>query len=270
MSVVTLLTDFGTADEYVGVMKGVLLSVNPHVTIVDLCHHLSPQDLEGAAYMLAAAYRYFPPDTVHVAVVDPGVGSQRAIVALQVEQHYFVGPDNGLFTLVIAHGAVRRAVQVANQALFLQPVSQTFHGRDIMAPVAGYLAQGKDILDLGPPVDPNSLARLVLPTARIVRPGLLVGIVTSVDRFGNLITNIRQADLALLGLHAGLQALEVHVGTTRIAGLSDAYSKAQIQQALALVGSRGYLEIAVNQGHAARRLAVRRGDQVKVICSIEK
>lgn len=266
MSVVTLLTDFGIEDEYVGVMKGALLTASPQVTIVDLCHHIRPQDLQGAAHMLAAACRYFPPGTVHVAVVDPGVGSRRSIVALQVDQHYFVGPDNGIFTLVIDQGTVRQAVKVTKQELFLQPLSHTFHGRDIMAPVAAFLAEGKKILDLGTQVDQIDLTRLALPTPKREGPGILVGIITAIDRFGNLITNIRPADLEPLYKHAGSKGLEIHVGSARIVGLSDAYSKVQTQQPLALVGSRGYLEIAVNQGHAARCLVVMPRDQIKVTC----
>jgi hypothetical protein len=261
MRLISLLTDFGTRDEYVGVVKGVILTRNPNAVVVDISHALDPQDVPGAALMLKAAYPYFPQSTLHVVVVDPGVGSRRAVVALALEDGpLFLAPDNGVLTLVLQDPRPKAAVRVENSAFFLAPVSRTFHGRDIFAPVAAALAGGAPLERLGPPVAAGDLVRLDLPAARPAGANALDGAVVAVDRFGNLITNIA-AGLLGAGAHPHLQ---VEIGGHRIQGLASAYADAAPRRPVALIGSRGTLEIAVNCGNAAETLAVGRGAAVRV------
>ena len=248
--VVALLTDFGHADAYVGVMKGVLLSVCPEARVVDLSHEVAPQDVAGAAFLLEGACGYFPDRTIFVCVVDPGVGSERRIVAVETRRHVFLAPDNGLLGFLADEA--KRIVRVENRACFLNPVSRTFHGRDIFAPVAGRLAKGLDPARLGPRT--ASLRTLDLPEPKAVAGGL-EGRVLAIDRFGNLITNIRAGRLA---------AAEIRIGRARIAGVKGTYADAAPGELLAVVGSTGRLEISVNRGHAAERLGVRVGDRVRV------
>ena len=259
---VTLLTDFGLQDEYVGVMKGVILSLASNAQIVDLCHQVAPQDVRGGALLLAGAYRFFPPGTVHVAVVDPGVGGQRRIVCLRAGGFLFLAPDNGLLTPILTqHPDQVAAWSVENPAYFLQEVSATFHGRDIFAPVAGRLCQGLDPACLGPQIAPGDLAQLPLPRPRVTSRGI-VGQVVHVDRFGNLATNIT-ADLLRQGL-AGAPSLTVRLGDTAISGIATSYHQVPIGQPLALIASRGTLEIAVREGSAAARFQAGVGAEVRV------
>ena len=184
---ITLLTDFGTRDAYVGSLKGVILSLNPEVRLVDLSHEVDPQDIRAGAFMLAEAAAYFPPGTIHLAVVDPGVGSRRRALAARCRGHYWVGPDNGLFHLIFNRAPDLAMVSLENPAYFRPRVSATFHGRDIFAPVAAHLSLGVDLDDFGPRVtDPVSLA---FPEPEF-GPETIQGEIISVDRFGNLISNI--------------------------------------------------------------------------------
>jgi len=160
MSILTLLTDFGTEDAYVGMMKGVILSINPQAVIIDITHQIDPQDLIQAAYIIKSSYRYFPEGTVHLLVVDPGVGSDRAIVALEMMGHIFLAPDNGVLTLLMDEGETDSIVSVENTRYFLESVSRTFHGRDIFAPVGAHLCRGLDIKNLGSPLDQQNLVHL--------------------------------------------------------------------------------------------------------------
>jgi S-adenosylmethionine hydrolase len=266
MTIVTLLSDFGTRDEYVGVVKGVILTVAPQVTIVDIAHHIAPRDVPAAADMLAAAFPYFPSGSVHLAVVDPGVGSARRIVCAEAAGHRLLAPDNGLLTRVLAEHAVQRVHQVTNTRFFRVPVSPTFHGRDIFAPVAGHLAQGGDMAELGPALDPAGLQRLDLRIPRWAPDRRRIeGSVTAVDRFGNLITNITRRDLELLaGGAGGPGALRIRIGPHRLAGLAPCYAGVPPGHPLAVIGSRGRLEIAVNGGSAAAYFASATGKDVWV------
>jgi S-adenosylmethionine hydrolase len=252
-ALVTLLTDFGFQDHYVGVMKGVLLARAPHVRIVDLCHEVRPQDVHGAALLLAASYRSFPPATIHVVVVDPGVGSERRPLAIETPAGRFVGPDNGVFSYVLDEQPAARAVALRERRFWLPDISQTFHGRDIFAPVAAALASGVPLDALGPPVDDP--VRLAAPVAQLQEDGAWVGAVVYVDRFGNLITNLHATDLPP-------EPVVVEVGGQVIRGLSRHYAVAA--PLVALVGSMGRLEIAVPRGDAARALGVGVGAPVVV------
>ena len=190
MPVITLLTDFGVDDEYVGSMKGVVLSIAPEVTLVDISHHIDPQDIVQAAYLIASTYGYFPKNTVHLVVVDPGVGSDRSIIAVRTETQYFVAPDNGVLTFILEKERLTQAVRIENAAYFLQPVSTTFHGRDIFAPVGAHIARGVRLNELGPVEDSRNLLRIPIQRPHVTPAGELVGQVVWSDRFGNLITNI--------------------------------------------------------------------------------
>lgn len=261
MRVISLLTDFGYRDEYVGVVKGVILARNPDVVVVDISHAVAPRDVPGAALMLKAAYPYFPQSTLHVVVVDPGVGSRRAVVVLALEDGpLFLAPDNGVLTPVLQDPRPQTVVRVENSAFFLDRISRTFHGRDIFAPVAAALAGGVPPERLGPTLAVGDLVRVDLPAARRDGANAVSGAVVAVDRFGNLITNI---DAGLLGA-VDYPQLQVHIGAHRIQGLGSAYAAVAPNRPVALIGSRGTLEIAVNCGNAAKALAVGRGAAVRV------
>lgn len=250
--IITLTTDFGLRDSFVGAMKGVLLTRCPRVEIVDICHEVPPQDILAGALRLASAAPYFPVGTVHVAVVDPGVGSGRSAIALSAGGRFFVGPDNGVLTLAApADQGDRRSILIRRADLWLAHPSNTFHGRDIFAPVAAYLACGGAVGDLGPPAD--SVVELTRP--RPERAGeSLVGFVMDVDRFGNLRTNLRLEDFA------GAEVVSVQVGSALIRGLSTFYDPAR--QLVALVDSDGWLEIAAPGRNAAQLLGSNLGDRV--------
>lgn len=233
--VIALLTDFGLRDPYVGVMKGVILGICPGARIVDLCHEIPPQDVAAGARALAANAGYFPEGTIFVAIVDPGVGSERAPIALAAQDRLFVGPDNGL----LAHLDVDRAVKIQNKAVMLQTVSRTFHGRDVFAPAAAHLGRGVKLDYLGPKID--RLRDLELPEPRETRAGL-VGEVVWVDRFGNLITNIPGDRFK--------EGAAVRLGRRWIGKVVKTYSAVKPGELAALVGSSGTLEIAVRDGDA--------------------
>ena len=265
MSIITLITDFGVDDEYVGVMKGVILSINPAAIIVDITHHIEPQDLIQAAYIIKYSFKYFPEGTVHVVVVDPGVGSNRAIIALELTGHIFLAPNNGALTLLMDEGNIGSIVRVEDSRYFLESVSRTFHGRDIFAPVAAYLSKGIGIKALGAPIDKVDLERLSVKYAGISNNGELVGAVVFIDRFGNLITNIDAKSLDKFCKACKEERLEFRIGQNKIIGLSKSYESASPQSPLAIIGSRGYLEIAVNCGSASRYFMANRGDTVTVV-----
>ncbi len=253
--IVTLLSDFGLEDPYVAQMKGVVLTINPAARLVDLTHGVPPQDILRGALALEAAYRYFPAGTVHLAVVDPGVGGARRPLAVRADGHYFVGPDNGLLGFLFA-GRRARAVALRDPAFHRPAVSRTFHGRDVFAPVAAHLSLGVPLGRFGPPVrDP---VRLTWPRPRATRAGVL-GQVLLADRFGNLLTNLREADLP-----GPAAACVVEVGGARIAGLASAYSERPRGALGALVDSSGRLEIFVREGSARERLGIGPGARVRV------
>lgn len=239
MTVVTLTTDFGLRDPFVGIMKGVLATRAPGVTVIDVSHGVPPQDVMAGALVLRHAVGWFPRGSVHVAVVDPGVGSARRALCVEVDDGLLVGPDNGVLSLAFA-GSVRRAVALTEERFFLQPRSRTFHGRDVFAPVAAALATGTDPDALGPRVDDP--VRLALPVPRRDGDGLH-GEVIYVDHFGNLVTNIPET------------ALPGDAGPVSLAGVTlprvdAAYAAADPGEPVAVVNSWGLLEVAVRDGCA--------------------
>ena len=256
--VITLMTDFGTSDHYVGVMKGVILNINPHAQIVDITHTIPPQDIHGAALLIDAAYRYFPSGTIHLIVVDPGVGSHRRAIICQTETAYFICPDNGILTHIIHNEKHIRTVSVENSAYFLPQVSSTFHGRDIFAPVAAHLSRGVSMDKLGNPVrDP---VQLPIPEPKVTNE-VIMGHIIWIDTFGNLVTNISHE---MLELWAGQDRVVIHAGNAKIVHLNHAYAESAVGETLAIIGSSNRLEISVNQGDAARVLGLKRGDAITV------
>lgn len=248
--IVALLTDFGLRDPFVGAIKGVILSIHPECRIVDISHLIAPQDIREAAFALRSARRSFPRGTVFLCVVDPGVGGSRRPIAAEGGGQFFVAPDNGLLTLV---EPLQRVVRISDDQLFLKPVSRTFHGRDIFAPVAAHLARGRALSKIGAPVARIRRVRIPEP----IRKGNEVrGEVVRVDRFGNLVTNLRPADLP------GRKGLQIRIGKRRIAGLCRTYGDVPEGTLAAVIGSDGFLEIAIRGGSAARRLKVKVGARV--------
>jgi S-adenosyl-L-methionine hydrolase (adenosine-forming) len=261
LPIVTLITDFGLQDEYVGVMKGVILQYAPEARIVDISHLIPPQAIGTAAHLLRRSYRYFPAPSVHLVVVDPGVGSDRAILAIAADNHFFVGPDNGVFTTVFNHAtdiAIHR-VKAAN--LLLKNISATFHGRDIMAPVAGQLAVGLAISKVGPAIPKEKCVQL--ESAACIRlPHTLHGEVIHVDGFGNLCTNICRQDIESF---ASGREISIQIGKDFSIPLDTTYVIRDKGTVLALYDSQDHLEIAVNQGNAARQLRLSIGAKIIVL-----
>ena len=255
-AIITLTTDFGLQDAYVGSMKGVILSINPHVRIVDITHELPAHRILPAAYLLREACPRFPPGTVHVAVVDPGVGGQRTPLLLEIDDRFYVGPDNGIFGLLIEDLPFQGAWRLEEREHFLHSVSNTFHGRDVFAPVAAHLAAGTPPDAFGPATaDPSSLS---LP-AHHEETGTLRGQVVWIDRFGNCITNLTDK---VVSQWARGTSFTVHTISKKIAEISTTYESTPEGEALSLINSLGYLEVACNQARADRTLGLREGDPV--------
>lgn len=253
MTLITLTTDFDLADSYVAAMKGVILSIASDVQIVDITHQIAPQDVRAAAWVLSTAAPYFPADTVHVVVVDPGVGSVRRPIAIQAGETRFVGPDNGVFSLVLAAADRAAVVHLQNRAYWRPTVSHTFHGRDIFAPVAAHLAAGAPLASLGPPIDDPVLLALARPDQST--SGALHGEIIHVDRFGNLVSNIPG------GWLAGRE-WTIRIAGQNLEGVHSAYADVATGQLVALVSSAGTLEVALCNGNAARMLAVAAGEPI--------
>jgi S-adenosylmethionine hydrolase len=243
MPVVALLTDFGLQDHYAGALRGSILAACPEATLVDVTHDVPAHDVAAGALALDGAYPHFPAGTVFVAVVDPGVGSERRAVAIGAGRWLFVGPDNGIFTLVLDAHPPARVHLLANPELHRRPVSPVFHGRDLLGPAGARLARGMPLSEVGPRVDDP--VRLEMPRPRAV-PGGIEGVVVHVDRFGNLVTNLREADLSATGQG---EAIEARLGATRVP-LVRTYSDVPPRAPCALVGSSGRLEIALREGRA--------------------
>jgi S-adenosylmethionine hydrolase len=254
--IITLLTDFGTKDYYVASMKGVILKINPQCTLVDITHHVEPHDVEEGAFVLANAYSYFPKGTIHLCVVDPGVGGPRKPILFVTQNYSFVGPDNGLFTLALREERVKQVVALTNRKYFLTRVSTTFHGRDVFAPVVGYLSLG---------VKPNAFGNEVHSWTKLpfrkpkVEGSRLVGEVFHVDAFGNLISNIDEEQL----FHFVKEStFTISTGKRVIRGLRKGYWEGERNETIALVGSGGFLEISAKEGNAQKMLKVEKGDKI--------
>jgi S-adenosylmethionine hydrolase len=294
--ILTLTTDFGASDHYVGAMKGVILSICPRAQIVDICHDVTPFEIAEGAYVIAQAYDCFPKGTVHVVVVDPGVGTARRPILVEAAGQYFVGPDNGVLSMLYSRGK-HKVRLIANDRYFRQPVSATFHGRDIFAPVAAHVAAGIPPARMGKPIE--DYLRLEFATPRRSGERTWSGSVLKIDRFGNIVTNFHVRDFpdlhppnrALLTpnpvLHPpsrvreqaddgyasgqrplpdgrGSVAVVVTIGRRKIAALAQNYAECSPGAPFLIVGSSGFLEVSLNQGSAAKLLGCKTGDPVKL------
>jgi len=254
-SIVTLLTDFGVKDGYVASMKGVILGICPQASLVDISHMIDPQDVRSGAYLISTIYKDFPSGTIHLAVVDPGVGTERRALALKAAGQFFVGPDNGIFSLIAKEHPDYQARSLENPIYRRSRISHTFHGRDIFAPAAAHLARGAAFESLGPPCTPmlaqwSSVRRM---------KNKLQGEVIYIDHFGNIITNLQRRDVAAF---VAAKACAVTIGSQVITQIVNTYAQVEPGNAAALIGSSGYLEIAVNQASAAEILKIRTGDHI--------
>jgi hypothetical protein len=258
---ITLLTDFGTADYFVGAMKGAILSINASVRLVDITHEIPPQDVEAGAFTLLAVYRDFPEGTIHLAVVDPGVGSSRRPLLVQTGGQFFIGPDNGLFSHVCEREGDARAFHLNRERYFRRSVSRTFHGRDIFAPVAAALSLGARPAELGEEID--DYVRLAPLAPHILPGGEIEGRVIHIDRFGNCITNLTR-DLLTEEMMAAGARLSINGHTITTFRRFFAEGEADNEEPFAIRGSAGFLEIAVNRASAAARLGIRRGQSLIV------
>ena len=274
-AIITLTTDFGLADGYVAAMKGVVLGINPEAKLVDICHSIKPQNVSQAAFVLSTVYEFFPQRTIHLVVVDPGVGTERRAVILRTPAADFVAPDNGVLSYVIQQSSTKpvdasqlelgpglEAVAITKSQFWRSPVSATFHGRDIFAPVAAHLSLGSiSLADFGQAI--TSLMMLPLPRPYQAPDGALVGHIRHIDNFGNLITSIRDSDLPQKA-----QTITVEIGNQIITGLSNTYGSGE--GLLALIGSSGYLEISLKEGNASSFLKAEIGNEVKIKKSASK
>ena len=252
--IITLLTDFGYSDPYVGSMKGVVLEINPDVTLVDISHNVAPQNIHEAAFILKRAYPFFPKGTIHVVVVDPGVGSDRSIIGVKTDSYIFLAPNNGVLKYIFNnHSAV--VYQITNRNYFRKKVSQTFHGRDIFAPVAAHISKGISLDTLGQSFENYTKGIVPKPVAGNKK---ISGEILYIDRFGNGITNI---DGYLL---TGLNQIRIRVKTTMIISLSTNYADVPTGKPLALIGSGDTLEISINQGNASQQLGFGLGDKITI------
>ncbi|PIG91192.1 SAM-dependent chlorinase/fluorinase [Gloeocapsopsis sp. IPPAS B-1203] len=253
----TLLTDFGLTDIYVGVMKGIITQINPHINVIDLTHQIPPQNIAAARFCLMNAYTYFPSGTVHLGVVDPGVGSTRRAIAVEFATGFLVGPDNGIFSGVLSQTPALKAVELTNSDYWrVAQSSATFHGRDIFAPVAAHLTSGVSLDDLGGVIDVASLVKLEIPNSTIMDTSIQ-GCIQYIDGFGNLITNIPGNDMLSKQWAVIAGGVEIPGGKT--------YSEQLQGSAIALVGSHGWIEIAVNGGSARSQLHLDYLDPVQVL-----
>ncbi len=260
--IITLLTDFGHVDTYVGVMKGVIASINPNARVIDLCHEVAAQDVDGAAFLLAGSYEYFPPGTIHVAVVDPTVGGDRPAICVRSGGHYFVGPDNGIVSLACYRAGRPKVYLLDNESYSLPRRSRTFHGRDVFAPAAAHLSSGIPIEAMGPRL--TSIVRIRMPRASIGRGGVIRGRVVHVDRFGNLITNLGADIIKKAFPRTDAARLLITCAGREISGLSETYCDARPGPALALLGSHDLLEIAVRDASASSELEAGKGAKVTI------
>lgn len=255
--IISLLTDFGTRDGYVAAIKAVILEINPLAHLIDMSHDIEPQDVRAGAFLLSAHCKFFPAGSVHLAVIDPGVGTDRRLVALQAGDQIYVGPDNGLLDFCIELG-IKQAVEITNQALWHQPVSMTFHGRDILAPVASHLSLGKPFQEIGTHIGIER--RLPVVSCKVSREEIF-GQVVYVDRFGNLITNISSRMLRELG---GGEHLEVSLDGKNAGTLRSTYASVPAGSTVAVVGGFDRLEIALNGGDACSAFGAGVGASVAV------
>jgi len=253
--IITLLTDFGLSDHFVSAMKGVMLTVNPDLNLVDISHLVPPRDIFTGAFTLGQACFRFPPGSIHLAVVDPGVGTGRKALAVSAGGHFFVAPDNGLLTYVLESQEGWTAYEITAEHYYCKPVSTTFHGRDIFAPIAAWINRGVPLHQLGPEL--QNPVRLRIPAVKKVQDSLIQGLIISVDHFGNLITNLKPGDLP--------QSFKILAGQKEITAMHRTYGEGTPGEVFVVPGSTAYLEIVAKDGSAASLLNLRGGAPVGVV-----
>ncbi len=255
--IITLLTDFGEKDPYVGIMKGVILSICPNAKMIDLSHEIEQHNIRDGAFFLKSVTNYYPKGAIHLVVVDPGVGSERGALIIKTKKFYFVGPDNGILSLAAKIDGIEKVVKIKNTTYFLKPISNTFHGRDIFAPVAGHLAQNEPIENFGTEI--KDWIQLEIPS--ITKNEMIQAEIIHIDRFGNVITNIPRTFLTdFVGKELEIK-IEKKIHTIPFC---TTYSQVQVGNILGIIGSSDYLEISINQGNAAERLGVQVEDQIDI------
>lgn len=264
--IVTLTTDFGITDHFVGSMKGVICNINPSAQIVDICNSVNSYDLLDGALTIAQAYHYYPANTIHVLVVDPGVGTARRPILVNTGKYFFVAPDNGIMSLIYEREERSSVRHITSEHYFIQPVSNTFHGRDIFAAVAGYLSKGVEPQKFGEEI--TDYVRFAAPKPKPVNDKLIKGVIIKVDKFGNLITNFSAHDVPPL-LTDNPPPFKIMVGKSEITKLRTAYAQGAPGEVFGIMGSMGYLEIATNRGSAARSVGAEKGNEVAVAFGAE-
>jgi S-adenosylmethionine hydrolase len=264
-SVITLTTDFGDRDYFTGAMKGVMLGINTGVHIIDISHDVASHDIWGAAYLIGAAYSYFPQHSVHVVVVDPGVGSQRRPILAVTDKHYFIAPDNGVLSFVYKDPAFSRVIHIDAEHYFLPLKGSTFHARDIFAPSAAWLSKGVEADKFGEVI--TDFARFNIPEPVKDSADSMSGEVVYIDKFGNSISNITYDELYDTMGEERVATCKVQIKETLITGISPFYASVNKGEAGVVVNGNGFLEVFVNQGDARKQLGLKRGEKVKVILS---
>jgi S-adenosylmethionine hydrolase len=259
---ITLTTDFGLNDHFVGTIKGVILDIAPEAEIIDICHAVQAFDVLDGALTIAQAYSYFPNATVHMVVVDPGVGTARRPIVLSTGRHYFVAPDNGVLSLVYAREERLQVRHINAAHYYRQPVSNTFHARDIFAPVAAYLAKGVEVAKFGEEM--TDFVRFNAPKPKATDGNTLRGVVLKVDRFGNMITNFTPQDVPAL-FQANPPAFKILVGKCEISEIHANYAEGAPNEVFGILGSMGYLEIAANRAAAAQIIGTGKGSEVNIV-----
>lgn len=259
MPIITLTTDFGFDNWFVGTMKGVIKSINPDAEVVDITHGVRPHNISEAAFILRNSCSYFPPGTIHTVVVDPGVGSKRRPIIIKTRRYYFVGPDNGVLSYAIDSEEVEAIVKIENQQYLLAPMSETFHGRDVFAPVSAYLSVGVEPQEFGSHL--KEVMRLTPSVPRKISDREIVGHILCVDTFGNLITDVTARLVEELFSLSKARRLRILIRDREIAKLCRTYSEGKENELIALIGSSGHLEISVNRGRAADLLGIGEGEK---------
>jgi len=260
--IITLLTDFGLKDSYVGAMKGVILSICPDANIIDISHEIRKFDIRQGAYVLASASSFFPERTIHVGVVDPGVGTTRKPIIIEAKKNFYVGPDNGLLTLAALKEGIKRVVHISNRKYMLPRISHTFHGRDIFAPVAAHLANGVPIEEFGPLLEKYETLSFSKPKIYKKR---IEGEIIYIDGFGNIVTNIYREILEKISINEGRTIkITFNDKTEKILKICKAYNEVKEGEFLAIIGSGDFLEISINLGNAAKKLNIKEGTEVVV------
>ncbi len=260
--IITLTTDFGLNDHYIGSMKGVILEIVPDAQIIDICHAVQPFDVLDGALTIAQAYNYFPAATVHLVVVDPGVGTERRPILASSDRHHFVAPDNGVLSLIYAREERMHVRHITSDHYFRQPVSKTFHGRDIFAPVAAYLSKRMETDKFGDEI--TDFVKFNAPKPKSVDGKTLRGVVLKVDRFGNLVTNITPLDAPML-FQLDPLPFKIVVGKCEITEIHATYAEGRPGEVFGILGSMGYLEIATNRGAAVQLVGSGKGSEVNIL-----